>query len=251
MRREQQGSLIIDPLVVDTARGPLAMATTYKAMYAFKNHYRVLSTKRSLKTTDNGVAATFKQVCRNGIRNANQVNADVEYVGHIEKILELNYRHHYLVVLVCNFVKANYIGDNATIKKDRWGFTSVNYGRRYGSVSQDSFAFPIHCEQVFYSEAMEAPGWRVLLRKEVRSTKVLPTQEEEAEPEMFQMGHDIEFEGLCPQREVGEDPQRPATTGQDVLLQSIVRPRRNRRRDIRRRGRGRGQECGRCGGCHD
>ena len=28
--------------------------------------------------------------------DANQVNADVEYVGHIEEILELNYRRHCL-----------------------------------------------------------------------------------------------------------------------------------------------------------
>ena len=113
MRREQQGGLIVDPLVVDTARGPLPIATTYKAMYA----YRVLSVKSSLKTTNSGVAATFKQVCKNGIRNANQMNADVEYVGHIEEILELNYRHHCLVVLVCDFIKANYVGNNAIIKK--------------------------------------------------------------------------------------------------------------------------------------
>jgi len=79
--------------------------------------------------------ATFKQVCKNGIRDANQVNADVEYVDHIEEILELNYKCHCLVVLVCDFVKANYIGENATIKKGKWGFTLANYGKRYRSVS--------------------------------------------------------------------------------------------------------------------
>ena len=133
--------MIIDLLVVDTTRGPLPVATTYKAMYAFGNHYRVLSAERSLKTTDSRVATRFKQVCRSGIRDANQVNADVEYVGYIEEILELNYRHHCLVVLVCDFVKANYVGENATIKKDKWSFMLVNYGKRYRSVSRESLPF--------------------------------------------------------------------------------------------------------------
>jgi hypothetical protein len=46
------------------------------------------------------------------------VNAAVEYVGYIEEILELDYRRHCLVVLVCEFVKANYRGENATIIGD-------------------------------------------------------------------------------------------------------------------------------------
>jgi len=126
VRREQQVGDVVNPRVLDTARGPLNVASAYKSMYAYGNHYRVLSSERSMKTCDSGVAATFRQVCRNGTRDVNQVDADVEYVGHIEEILELNYRRHCLVVLVCNFVKANYVGENATIKKDKWGFTLAN-----------------------------------------------------------------------------------------------------------------------------
>lgn len=142
---------------MDTARGPLNIAAAYKSMYAFGNHYRVLSSELPLKTRDSGVAATFKQVCRNGRRDNHQVNADVEYVRHIEEIMELNYRRHCLVVLVCDFVKANYRGVNATIKRDKWGFTLANFERRYGCVSQDSFAFPRHCEHVFFITARESP----------------------------------------------------------------------------------------------
>jgi hypothetical protein len=109
----------VDPQVLDTAKGSLQVAATYKSMYAFKNHYRVKSLERPLKTCDSGVAATFIQVSRRIPPDANQVNADVEYVGHIEEILELNYRHHCLVVLFCDFVKANYMGENATMKKDK------------------------------------------------------------------------------------------------------------------------------------
>jgi len=117
--------VVLDADVVDTARGPLDVATSYKSMYAFGNHFRVRSAECSLKTFDSGVAATFEQVCRNGIHDGHQVDANVEYVGHIEEILELNYRSHCVVVLVCDFVKANYVGENATIIKDKWGFTLI------------------------------------------------------------------------------------------------------------------------------
>ena len=79
-------------MVVDTSNGPLQMATSYKSMYTFGNHYRVLSSELPLRTCDSGVAATFRHVSRNRTGDGNQVHAEVEYVGHIEEILELNYR---------------------------------------------------------------------------------------------------------------------------------------------------------------
>lgn len=101
-----------------------------------------------------------------------------------------------ILVLVCDFVKANYVGENATIVKDKWGFTLVNYDRRPDIVCRDSFAFSKHCEQVFYCEARETPGWKVVLRKAVRGRQVLPEQEEETEAVVFNMGDDEDFEGL-------------------------------------------------------
>ena len=162
------------------------------------------------------MAATFTQVCRNGIRDRNLLNAEIEYVGHIEEILELNYRRHCLVVFVCDFVRANYVGENATIKKDKWDFTLANYERTFGSITQDSFAFPAHCEQVFYSKATKAPGWRVVLRKDIRGRRVLPSSADDPEVQLFQMGQDDDFHGLHPEREVGEGQVAPAQTGQHI-----------------------------------
>lgn len=196
VRRQQQSGAAMNANIIDRAQGPLPIATAYKSMYAFGNHYRVLSSERLLgKTSDTSVAATFTQVCKYGTRDNNQVNANVEYVGNIEEILELNYRRHCLVVLVCDFVKANYVGENVIAKKDKWGFTLANYNRRFGRICRDSFAFPWHCEQVFYSNAREALGWKIVLRKEVRGRRVLLTNEISEEPPLFQMGRDEDFEG--------------------------------------------------------
>jgi len=229
VRRQELSGVTVDEDVVDTARGPLEIAAAYKSMYAYRNHFRVISSERSMQTSDSGVAATFTQVCRNGIRDVRQVQSDVEYVGHIEEILELNYRQHCIVVLVCDFVKANYMGDNATIVKDKWGFTLANYERRPGIICRDSFAFPKHCQQVFYSNAREAPGWKVVLRKEVRAKRILPHEEEEREAEMFHMGHDDDFDGLRPEINVGEGPAQAVATGHNVFLREDVPPGRQSR----------------------
>lgn len=179
------------------------------------------------------IVELLPQVCRIGTRDVNQMNADLEYVGHIEEILELNYRRHCVAVLVCDFVKANYVGENATIKRDKWGFTLANYDRRYGTICRDSFAFPRHCEQVFFSRDKESPGWRVVLRKEVRGRKVIPNNEDDDDAQLCAMGQDEDFEGLRPDREVGEQEVDMAETGEDVILQPIMR-----RNKITRRGRG-------------
>jgi len=99
-------------------------------------------------------------------------------------------------------LKANYNGENASIKKDKWGFTLANYGRTFGCVNQDIFAFPILCEQVIYSATREARRWRVVLRKEVRGRRMLPNIAGEAEPILFQIEYVEDFEGLCLEREV-------------------------------------------------
>lgn len=110
----------------------------------------------------------------------------------------------------------------------------------------------MHCQQVFYSEANDVPGWRVVLRKEVRGRRVLPSDGQEAEATLFQMGDDEDFEGLRPEREVGEDQIPVAMTGQDVLLQPVLRPRRHRTgggtRGVGGRGRAGRQGCGSRGG---
>lgn len=77
MRRDEHVGAILNPMVVDTFRVSLNVAHAYISMYTFGNHSRVFSLEQPLKTCDNGVAATFKQVCRNGTRDVNQVNANV------------------------------------------------------------------------------------------------------------------------------------------------------------------------------
>ena len=106
---------------------PSKFATKFRSIYCHGYHLRVCSAKSHLKTCDSGVAATFTQTCRSGVGDTNHVQAAIEYVGHLEEILELGYGCFRQTVLVASWVQANYRGPNATVKKDRWGFTSCKF----------------------------------------------------------------------------------------------------------------------------
>ena len=134
-------------------------------------------------TCDSGVAAIFRRPCRSGRRDPNPVDANLEYIGQILEIVELNYGRHCTVLLVCDWVKANYRGRNATVKKDEWGFTMANFNSLV-PFGYESFAFPVHCDQVFFSDDEDEPGWRVVLRTEVRGRRIDSEMEEEEEAEI-------------------------------------------------------------------
>ena len=63
------------------------------------------------------------------MRDRNPVVASVEYVGHLEEILELTYGHLNPIVFLGRWVKANNRGVSVTMKRDEWGFTITNLDR--------------------------------------------------------------------------------------------------------------------------
>jgi hypothetical protein len=141
-------------------------ATSYRSLYAFGNHYRIASVEEGLTTCDSGVACAYQWLCKIRLSDPNPVMANMEYVGEIEGILELNYCRHCIVVLVCNHVKANYQGENTIIRKDKWGFSLADFEQKLGCC-KESFTFSKHCKQVFFLNSHKLPSWKVVLRNEV------------------------------------------------------------------------------------
>ena len=78
--------------VVCLSQLPSPRATKYRSMWAFGNHYHVASAEAHIKMCNSGIAATFSCPYRAGLRDQNLVVAEVEYVGNLEEIIELNYR---------------------------------------------------------------------------------------------------------------------------------------------------------------
>jgi len=92
----------------------------------------------------------------------------------------------------------------------------ANFGALVPS-GYDSLVFPVHCQQVFFSDDEDEPGLKVVLRTEVRGHRVDVRMEEEEEPPMFAMGQDSNFEGL---QVPVEDPETypNAIQGRDIQM---------------------------------
>ncbi len=114
-------------------------------MYIFGNHLQVSNAKQQFITNDSGIITTFEQKCVSEPNDQRPIVAKWEYVGRIEEIFEFNYMVINNVVFFNNWVKANYIGNNAMVKKDEYGFILVNFNS-FIPISNQSFAFSIHVE---------------------------------------------------------------------------------------------------------
>jgi hypothetical protein len=174
---------------------PSDIAKSYRSMYAFGNHIRVRSAEAQLTTADSGVAATFRQLCRAGMKDTNLRAAELEYVGWVEEILAVDYGHFEVVVLFCNWVVANMRGDGATMKRDDYGFTTVNFGRLI-PYSAQSFAFPLYIEQFFFAPDVAKHGWEVVMRREPRGVRSFSKHQLTEEVQCISLGRTCDFPGL-------------------------------------------------------
>ncbi len=65
--------------------------------------------------------------------------------------------------------------------------------------SSDSFAFPLHAQQVFFVDDVAHPGWKVVLRKEARSARVTSMAEGRPDLHCLSLCDDAETQGLMAQ----------------------------------------------------
>ena len=104
-----------------------------------------------------------------GIPNGRPITRSDDYVGYILEILELDYRNHYTSVLVCDWIQGTRNICHSHVQRDRYGFTTANFNHMDGDVHANSFAFPMHCQQVFFFDDPHRPRWKIVCRTEVRS----------------------------------------------------------------------------------
>ena len=96
--------------VVSLSSPPSERTTMHKSLGAYGNHFRVFSVEMNMKTCDSSIVATFTHPCRVGAQDSNPVIENVEYVGYLEEITQLNYQQLSVVVFLCRWVQANYCG---------------------------------------------------------------------------------------------------------------------------------------------
>ena len=218
---EKADGIDVDPTVDALSSLPNQTAMRYRSMSGYGYHYRVRSAEEQMKTMDSGIAATFLRECRSGPRDRNPVVAPIEYVGYLEEIIELDYTTFRPVVLIGTWVKANYRGAHATVKKDSLGFTIANFAQII-PFGRDSFALPSQVEQVFFCDCTEAPGWKVVVRTEPRGKRVVADPEDAEGGLLFRHGRDNEFLGLRVPDTLSEEPVPPVSAGRYIRLSDAL-----------------------------
>ena len=176
---------------------PRREAKGYKAMYAYGNHIRVRGAEADMSTCDSGVAATFLQSCRSSSSDKNMRTANLEYVGWVDEIISVDYGKFEVVVLYCTWAQANKRGARATMKCDEYGFTLFRFDRLI-PYSADSFAFPLHVQQVFFVDDEENNEWKIVLRRQPRGARVESSDGGRHEMQSVQLGRVEEHAGLRP-----------------------------------------------------
>jgi hypothetical protein len=103
------------------------------------------------------------------------------------------------------------------MKRDDHGFTLIKFDRII-LYSADSFAFPLHVQQVFFVDDVENPEWKVVLRKEARGARMASTSERRPETLSLVLGRDEDYRGLR-SNILNEDvqPRAPVLEGCIVL----------------------------------
>jgi hypothetical protein len=133
---------------IEESRLPEKMGTTYRAMYAHGMHLRIRSAEEEKVTYDSGVAAAVLRRSRGRAGARSGEVEKTEYVGWIEEIMELNYRNHCCIVLVCAWIPGQTTGLNPKVVRDRYGFTLGNFSQIM-PLGPESFAFTTQMQQVF------------------------------------------------------------------------------------------------------
>ena len=118
-------------------------------MWAYGHHYRVERVDNKRRTYDCGIMANFQQESRSSARDPNVVSDDLDYVGTLQHIYEVDYETNgkYFIFDV-KWFKVIYRGSNATIRNDNSKFFQIDSTKCISMDSHDTLVLPRHCEQV-------------------------------------------------------------------------------------------------------
>ena len=109
----------------------------------FNYHFRVKMLSCILKPTTQGLQQHLLDLV--GLHDRNSVMAALEFVRDLKEIVELDYGTFRQTVLIGLWVKANYWGEAATVKRDKWGFTIANFNRMV-DFEPDAFVSPLQVQ---------------------------------------------------------------------------------------------------------
>jgi hypothetical protein len=103
-------------------------------------HLRIRGAEEDKVTCDNGVATAVWKRKRSRDRNTMNELDTAEYVGWVEEIIELNYRSHYCIVVLCSWISRMQDSRTPKVERDLYGFILGNFSTTM-PIGPNSFAF--------------------------------------------------------------------------------------------------------------
>jgi hypothetical protein len=83
-------------------------------------------------------------------------------------------------------------------------------------VHPDSFAFPLHCQQLIFSDDPTRRGWKIVCKTDVRGRRTL-LHHRNPVPDAIIVGNDDDFQDLQPQILETDPIQTAAPTGRSFV----------------------------------
>ncbi|CAN1145105.1 hypothetical protein LINPERHAP2_LOCUS14509 [Linum perenne] len=152
----------INEYVTWLARGPNTVARRFNGYITKGIRFHTKEKEESRKSQNSGVVV---------VSETSTSQDDIEYFGKINDIIELNYYERFRVVLFkCDWVD---VERGNGVKKDKFGYTLVNFSRLVHTrvhLSDEPFVFTSQVEQVFYIQDAIQSDWNVVVRVKPRDT---------------------------------------------------------------------------------
>ncbi|KAL4385879.1 hypothetical protein GQ457_09G021950 [Hibiscus cannabinus] len=161
----QEDTSVVD-VVKWLARGPTEVVKRYSGII---NGFRYHTTRRekNLKTQNSGVVVTSMTWSYASARDKQPVEGEVNYYGALKDIVELNYSGRFKVVLF----KCDWVDINRGCKKDKFGFTLVNFSHlahRGNNLIDDPYVLASQVKKVYFVKDERQPGWLTVKHAKLR-----------------------------------------------------------------------------------
>ena len=144
-------------------------------MWAYGQPFWVEHVDKHLAMFDCCIMASFKQQSHASARDLNLLDGELDYVGKIQDILEVNLRSFRIIVFHVQWFQVIQRGANRTVRKDPNGFYAIDSSKLLRK-NEEPFALPQHCEQIFFHPDILDGKWLYVVHVTPRGRRVFEDQ---------------------------------------------------------------------------